>query len=716
MNWRTSLFSCITISVASVFICSCSVSDADDSEYSKWSFSGKVVDSENNLGLQGAVISYQNGSGKNRSEESDKDGNFFIDGLPYGARTFNVSYSKVEKNDTLYYAPKVINVSSVNESSHMEGVVATASSKIRLSPLSGSFIGEVYLQEDNTDKKIPVSNLKLSLAHRDTNYVNLFPETFYGKTDSLGKFSFSNLPADTGLTLTIAPYTHKDLRYVASDIALPTLRSKVKIDIGRVYLVRDTLIEKSKLIKASNVADERLNGYRDVSPQIVPFYVFSHELSTSNLSVTVKADSTVFYVKPTVKGDTLFLNHDLAFPSESRIYVNISAYEKKSGDYVNIDFTGDSAFVTDRGIYAVTSNAWNSNEKFKAVFGTEDTIWVKFSKELSPNVDRIKWNFVKDKSIYASGDYGKNADAWINKDTLFVKMMDKMVDSSRKTGDSVWMNITVFGKDESSLQGFVLGTELKVPAMKKIKGSNVVDKSLIGYMDLSPKIVPYFVFEEELDTSNLSVSVKADSAVFYVIPSVKKDTLFLNHDLAFPAESRISMNIVGYGKNSGERIAYDLKGDSAFVTGRGIYGVTSNTWPSNKKFKSTFAVGDTIWVKFSQKLSPNVEQIQWNTAKKAKKSINANGANANAKAWIATDTLFIQMKSNILDSCKHGDSVGVNITVYADDDTYMQGFTLYTELEVPPQSSSSQAPKSSSSTVPVSSSSVATSSSSEKKN
>jgi len=683
----------------------CSVSGSEDSDYSKWSFSGTVVDSGNNQGLSKVTITYQEASGKVQTKMTDDEGNFFIDNLPFGSRSFTFNYIKVVGKDTLYYAPKVINVSSTNESSHMEGVVAQTSKIIQLSPLNASISGEFYINDVIHNQKVPVIDAQLTLIHNDTEYVNLFPETFLAKTDSQGKYTFKNLPADSGLSLQITPVFVEDQRYTLTSSALPRLIPNHNTDMGRLFLIRDTILEIPSIIKASNVMDKDFHGYSNLSTNVIPFYVFKENLSSMNLKVSVQGDSVVFDVNTVIKNDTLFIKHDEAFPSETSISVSIVAYGKESGERFAFDFVGDSSFVTGKGFYAVASNAWSNNENVKATFGIDDTLWVKFSDELATNLDRIQWNFVKDKTIYGNG-YTKNANVWIHKDTLFVQILDKMMDSTRKPGDSAWMNLTVYAKNGSYIQNFILGTELKVPAKKKIIGSNVVDDSLKGYRGISPLIEPYYIFEEEISSSNLSVTVKADTTVLYVSPYIVKDTLFLAHDLAFPSESKITVNIVSYGKQSGERIAYELSGDSAFVTGRGIYAVTSNAWPSNKQFKSTFTIEDTIWVKFSSILAENVERIQWNAAKKASQTIYVNGGHANSTAWIKEDTLFVQMLQAMEDSCALGDSVGMNITVYAKDETYLQGFTLYTEFEPKPSSSSSEEPSSSSTTVIASSSSA----------
>ena len=67
---------------SSCVILGCSVTDSTDSGYSKWDFSGSVVDATDNKGLNKAVITYQDASGKITETETDKDGYFYIAELP----------------------------------------------------------------------------------------------------------------------------------------------------------------------------------------------------------------------------------------------------------------------------------------------------------------------------------------------------------------------------------------------------------------------------------------------------------------------------------------------------------------------------------------------------------------------------------------------------------------------------------------------------------
>jgi len=463
MNTRSEfvLTFCAIILAISTLI-SCSVSDSEDGEYSKWNYAGNVVDAENNLKLGGVEITYQNASGDVKTVFTDDSGYFFIEGLPYGTRTFRFSYKDINDKDTLYYAPHVESVNSTSESSHMEGVVASNAAVIKLSPLSGSIKGELYIQEENSENVVPAKNVHLTLVHEDTEFINLFPESFSATTDSLGKFSFKNLPADTGLVLKVSPTSYKDLRYTIADIAVPRLKSSITVDLGRTLFERDTLIKKEHDVTFSNVMDQNYKGYGSRSTLIIPYYVFKEEISSNNLFVEVKSDSAIFYVEPKINKDTLFLTHaDSAFAAETKYSVKIDAFGKNSGTRYSLEFSGDSAFTTDKGFYAVASNAWVSHKDYKASFSINDTIWIKFNENLDKNVERVQWNYAENaaRTIYAHS-YGKNADSWIKDDTLFIQMQERILDT-REQGDSIGMNITAYSERGLVLKNFVLYTELR---------------------------------------------------------------------------------------------------------------------------------------------------------------------------------------------------------------------------------------------------------------
>ncbi len=456
LSKTNSVFSLLIAAMA--FVTGCSVSDSEGDDYSKWTFSGSVVNGSTGIGLDGATIEYVDDSGKQKTSTTDKSGAFFIDGLPYGQRTFTFSHYDVDDGDTLFYAPKVVTVSSTGESSYMEGVVASSSRVIRLSPLNAGVSGELFIQEEATGVKSPAAKVQLRIVHQDTSFINIAPETFLATTDSLGAFSFKGLPADSGLTLTAESFVYKGKTYRFANKVLPRLRSDAVYDLGRTFLARDTLMESTPVIIASNVMDKNRMGYSNVSPLTTPYYVFSEALSKENLSVSVASDSTVM-LTPEVKGDTLFLHHAVPFEAEKGYSVSIVGYTK-SGERLTENLSGDAAFTTGRGMYVVTSNAWASNSSYRATFSVNDTLWIKFSDTLATDRSGVQWSKTpKTKKTVYAGNESPNADAWTKVDTLFVKMFETF-DDSLVAGDTIGMNLTVHARNGLYMQGLTILTEL----------------------------------------------------------------------------------------------------------------------------------------------------------------------------------------------------------------------------------------------------------------
>lgn len=454
----------------------CSVTDSESESYSKWNYSGYVLDASNGLGLDGATIIYQDAKGNSDTVTTDEDGSFYVDDLPYGSLTFSFSYTAIDGKDTTKYAPKVITAGSTNESSSMQGIVASVSNVVRLCPLNATITGEFYIRDPISGTPIPVAKVPVQVTHKDSAFINLESDSYSSKTDSLGRFKFTNLPADSGLLLSIAPFTYKGLRYILSSTILPKLPAAQTKDIGRAYLLQDTLIVAKPRIKASNVMDSDMNGYKDISPLTTPYFVFNEELSDKSLGVKMSGDSA-FILTPTVNKDTLFLKHDRPLPPSTEYSTTIVAYTKKNSERIELELKDKSAFSTGRGLYAVTSNAWPQNENYKSVFSIEDTLWVKFSEKLSSNVERVQWHFIAkaSRTISCNGK-AATADAWINKDTLFVQMREKILDT-RSSGDSVGMDVTVYAENGLYIEHLLIMTELEVPQSSSSEADTTASSS-----------------------------------------------------------------------------------------------------------------------------------------------------------------------------------------------------------------------------------------------
>lgn len=446
-----------------ILIVSCSVNDAEHYEYSKWTFSGYIVDGTNNQPLANATLSYLNEEGSKIVVKADSAGAFFVESLPYGSKAFTVSYTYKGKKDTVVYGTRFLTVGSTSESASMEGIIASAVRIIRLFPLNGGITGELFFTEEETKKQAPAVKIRVNLSYRDSSFVNETGSCFTTETDSLGNFVFKNIPADTGYSLSFSPLIYKNSRYTASSVSAGKVLPAQTLDLGRTLMSIDTLIEKSPFILASNVLDKNGLGLREISPVLEPYFVMKEALSSENLKVTLTySKDTSFTVSPVLRNDTLFLKHAIQFPINKVISVEIFGYIKKTGERVHLVLTGKSSFETSRGLYVVSSNVDPNYSGYKGVFAVGDTIWIHFSESLASNLDRIQWKKSATANISLYG-YGalKNVEARVKKDTLFMKILPVIEEDDLATlGPKLGFDITVYSTSGLKLPGVSFLTEL----------------------------------------------------------------------------------------------------------------------------------------------------------------------------------------------------------------------------------------------------------------
>jgi hypothetical protein len=189
--------------------------------------------------------------------------------------------------------------------------------------------------------------------------------------------------------------------------------------------------------------------------------------------------------------------------------------------------------------------------------------------------------------------------------------------------------------------------------------SNVLDQDGLGLMNVSPQIVPYFLLLQKLDSKNIDVQVHHDTTNITVVPEVRGDTVFLNHSENFPSGAVLSVQITGVDP-TGKRVQISLTGSQSFKTSKGVVAIASNLWRSSPEYKQEFSLFDTLWIRFSEKLNENVNLVQWSKPT-ATKALYGKGLNANAKAWIHGDTLFVRPDQRF--DAASGDAVGLMVSV-----------------------------------------------------
>lgn len=464
---KKNIYNACTFFLVSFFVClfvACGVSDAEGNEYSKWSLSGFVVDGVDNIPLTNAILSYSNEEGDLVEVKTDSAGAFFIEALPYGSKAFTISYTYKDKKDTVVYGSRRFIFSSTSESNTMEGVVANGARIIRLFPLNASLSGELYFVEDDTKKQIPAKEVTINVLYSDSSFVNIKESSFTTKTDSLGVFNFSNLPADSGLSLFFTSTKYKNIRYTLNSQKISRLIPQKSLNLGRFLMIADSVMERESFVLSSNVLDEYGNGLYNVSPSIEPYFVLKESLNSENLKVVLsygKGDS-IFPVQLKMNKDTLFLKHILPLPVNQTFSVEIIGYVKSSGERIQISLKNRAAFETSSGLMIRSSNVDPNFSSYKASFAIGDTMWLCFSEKLSTNLDRIGWSSVSnaDVSLYGYGSK-KNVDAWVKQDTLFIKNLPVIeTRDSAEVGDLLGASMTVYSASGLSLSGITFLTQL----------------------------------------------------------------------------------------------------------------------------------------------------------------------------------------------------------------------------------------------------------------
>lgn len=180
--------------------------------------------------------------------------------------------------------------------------------------------------------------------------------------------------------------------------------------------------------------------------------------------------------------------------------------------------------------------------------------------------------------------------------------------------------------------------EFNTETGKKV-ASNVLAIDGQGLNNVPVDISPYFVLPNPLAESTVRVEITGGGNPLTVV-RVMGDTIFIDPTKNFEFNATVSITISGQD-TSNHKIVYTFAGDQAFKTEANLFPVASNTWDALAKPITNFELFDTMWVKFSEELNPDLNKIIW-TASGADHDIFGSGPQSNAKVWINKDTLFVK--------------------------------------------------------------------------
>jgi hypothetical protein len=173
-----------------------------------------------------------------------------------------------------------------------------------------------------------------------------------------------------------------------------------------------------------------------------------------------------------------------------------------------------------------------------------------------------------------------------------------------------------------------------------------VDQTLIYVLPFVPQPASLAVSVSGGKVPDLQVKSYHDSVFIDPLGNLSYDTL-------------ITVEITGID-TAGNRFHFILDGARSFRTEKGFYALESNTWERLGIPRSDFKPEDTLWVRFSADLDPDIQKIGWSNSA-ADNDINPTGAQANARAWIHADTLFVRPDQRL--AVDYGETMGFKVSV-----------------------------------------------------
>jgi hypothetical protein len=434
------LFRIATLCTATLFW-GCQPNEVTSNEYGTWTFTGYVVDGSTKAPLEGSLISYIDKDGATRKDTADEDGAFLIESLPFGERNFKFSFSPAGDSAPAY-TNRIVVLSSFNESKSIEGVVANVSMVVPLFPLTGKVSGTLATRLPGSAKTYPAAGVALKLLYQDTAVANSFPVAFSSVSDSSGRFKFTGLPVAPGATILFNNLKIKGTTYALEPFAVNQLFGQGIVDLGALFLTaKDSSDRDIELVK-SNVISLDGFGRANVPVDQTLIYVLPAELEPASLAVSVTGGA-VPDLRIRSHGDSVFIDPLGNLAYDALITVEITGIDT-AGNRVHFIFDGARSFRTEKGFYAVESNTWDRLGITRSDFKPEDTLWVKYSAELDPDIQKIGWSSsAADNDINPTGAQA-NAKAWIHADTLFVRPDQRL---AVEYGETMGFKASVLSKE-----------------------------------------------------------------------------------------------------------------------------------------------------------------------------------------------------------------------------------------------------------------------------
>lgn len=579
-----------------LLILSCLKNDDLEDEIGSWSFSGTVLDGESELPLSDVVISYPDEDGTIQSILSNTEGNFFINDVPYGERTFKFALS----SDDTTYTHKTLVVSSETESVALGGVIGDVSQVVYLYPRTGSISGTLFYQPKGTDYKLPVSSSVVKIEYRDALMQNTEPGVLSTFTDSLGNFILGSLPVVPGGILTFSSYERGGVTYTAPSMLVQNIHTDRVMPIGAIsYSTTDSSTTGNKSILKSNVLTSDGFGLTDISVNSEIWYKIPTLLKTASAFLEISGAEAID-VSTRLSNDTVYITPLSDLPYSSLVAVRIIGQDL-SGSKWNIELDGIKQFKTEKSAYPVETNFWEKSWQVKGRFSNNDTLWVRFSEELDTLSSSLQWIATSAESKFYGSGSKKNGSVWISKDTLYL-VPDQRLPITYNSTLGFHVSVKTLSGKISEFYDFVVNT-IEDPLFmvwtntKDALGRTRVDMGLRDTIKVVSSISNFSVVGVSIGDTGLAppglllsdIEIKEDTIIYMPSFSMTPDTSYsLDFDLELP-DGQLRQNVLG--------VSWETKKSVTIVD------VDTRV---NGMYRPMAAYGDSFTVTFSEAIDTSI--------------------------------------------------------------------------------------------------------------
>lgn len=197
--------------------------------------------------------------------------------------------------------------------------------------------------------------------------------------------------------------------------------------------------------------------------------------------------------------------------------------------------------------------------------------------------------------------------------------------------------------------------------------SNVLSADGFGRKDVSVDDTIWYKLPVMLQPGSVVATLNAGGAP-NVNAIVKKDTLFLVLANQLAYDTLVEVKIEG-NTTDGEKFDITLGGAARFRTEKSPYPVETNFWSQPWLSTGRFDIGQTLWVRFSEKLNTTLSNYTW-VSSSAASTIYGTGVSTNAKITISGDTLFITPDQRL--QFTYNSTIGFNVQARTLKGKYLQ--------------------------------------------